>query len=147
MSNAYDERLLWLLLDENYQKRTKEVFEETTFYPNPGWWWYQYNDGYYSPSGKEGIENPGKSLDLREIPGVRFADTVASAMEQTAHNFVSDIEKFAGSIIPEPLPSEKTSHEPVHQGSSCVCACANCACVCACVSCACACASGGGGVG
>lgn len=147
MSNAYDERLLWLLLDEKYQKRTEEVFEETAFYPNPGWWWYQYNDGYYSPSPRERIENPGESLDLREIPGVRFADTVASAMEQTANRFVLDIEKFADSIIPETPPSEKTSHEPIHQGSSCVCACANCACVCACVSCACACASGGGGVG
>lgn len=147
MSNLYDERLLWLLLDPDYQERTKEVFEETVFYPNPGWWWYQYNDGYYSPSPRERIENPRESIDLREIPGVRFAGTVASAMEQTANRFVSDIEKFTDSIIPEPLPSEKTSHEPVHEGSSCVCACANCACVCACVSCACACASGGGGVG
>ena len=147
MSSLYDERLLWLLLDPDYKERTKEVFEETVFYPNPGWWWYQYNDGYYSPSPRERIENPRESIDLREIPGVRFADTVASAMEQTTSRFVSDIEKFANSIIPEPLPSEKTSHEPVHQGSSCVCACANCACVCACVSCACACASGGGGVG
>ncbi len=147
MSDAYDERLLWLLLDEKFQSRTEGLFQDTVFYPNPGWWWYQYNDGYYSSSPQERIDNPKESLDLKEIPGVRFADTVASAMEQTAHRFVSDVEKFADSIVPEPPPSEKTSQEPIHQGSSCVCACANCACACACVSCACACASGGGGVG
>jgi len=147
MSNAYDERLLWLLLDENFQEKTEELFRDTSFLPNPSWWWYRYNDGYYSSSPKDRVENPNESLDLREIPGVRFADTVASAMEQTAQRFVSDIEKFTNSIIPEPPPSEKASQESVHHKSGCVCACASCACACACVSCACACASGGGGVG
>jgi hypothetical protein len=147
MSNAYDERLLWLLLDENFQEKTEELFRDTSFLPNPGWWWYRYNDGYYSSSPRDIIERPSEPLDLREIPGVRFADTAASAMEQTAQRFVSDIEKFTDSIVPEPSTSEKASQESVHHKSSCVCACASCACACACVSCACACASGGGGVG
>ncbi len=147
MSDAYDEQLLWLLLDERYEEKSRELFQDTVFYPRPGWWWYQYNDGYFSTTPKGRIQSPRESLDLKEIPGVRFADTVASAMEQTTHRFVSDVEKFADAIIPEPPPSESTSHEPIHGGSSCVCACASCACACACVSCACACASGGGGVG
>ena len=147
MSDAYDEKLLWLLLDDNFEEKNKELLHETVFYPRPSWWWYQYSDGYYSASPKERIQNPRESLDLKEIPGVRFADTIASAMEQTTHRFVSDVEKFAGAILPEPPPSKSISQEPIHKGSSCVCACASCACACACVSCACACASGGGGVG
>jgi hypothetical protein len=147
MSNAYDERLLWLLLDESFQEKNEELFRDNSFLPNPSWWWYQYNEGYYSASPRERIERPSRSLEIKEIPGVRFAETVASAMEQTAQRFASDIEKFTDSIIPEPPPSEKASQESVHHKSSCVCACASCACACACVSCACACASGGGGVG
>jgi len=144
-SKAYDENLLWLLLDDNYQSRTDVAFRDRAFEPEPFWWWFWYNYGYHHPSP---ITRPspgtGTTTPLPKIPGSDLANNIATAIEKTANNLVANIEKFTNSILPPPKP-EKTSREPVHHKASCACACHACACVCACVSCACACA--GGGVG
>ena len=134
-SKAYDENLLWLLLDKGFQSRTQIVFREGLFHPQPYWWWYRYGYEYYHP----------RPTEPTSIPGAEFANNIATAVEKTANNIVVNMEKFARSIIPTPPPSKKTSRAPISRGASCACACASCACVCACVSCACACASGGVG--
>ncbi len=144
-SKAYDENLLWLLLDDNFQSRTNAAFRDRAFEPEPFWWWFWYNYGYHHPSP---IARPspetGTTAPLPKIPGSDLANNIATAIENTANNLVVNIEKFTNSILPPPKP-EKTSREPIHHKASCACACHACACVCACVSCACACA--GGGVG
>jgi hypothetical protein len=145
-SKAYDENLLWLLLHEGFKSKTEDVFHGKAFEPGINWWWYWYAytahhpHPTYKPSPT--IANPKAPPT---IPGVDFANNIATSLEKTANNIVVDIEKFANSIIPAPPPSAKTSRAPAHHKSSCACACAACACVCACVSCACACASGGVG--
>ncbi|MDH5690240.1 MAG: hypothetical protein OEY81_02265, partial [Candidatus Bathyarchaeota archaeon] len=144
-SKAYDEQLLWLLLDPNVQSRTQTAFRNLTFEPNPFWLWYWYSYRHYhpNPTYKPNITTPNKAAKPPTIPGADFANNIATAVENTSNNIVTNIEKFANAIVP--MPATKSSKKPAHHKSSCVCACASCACVCACVSCACACA--GGGVG
>ncbi len=144
-SKAYDEQLLWLFLDPNYQSRTQTTFSDKAFEPNPFWFWYWYGYRYYhpKPTYKPNIEAPTKAAKPPTIPGADFAHNIATAVENTSNKIVTNLEKFANAIVP--MPTAKASTKPAHHKSSCVCACATCACVCACVSCACACA--GGGVG
>ncbi|MDH5460322.1 MAG: hypothetical protein OEY95_04220 [Candidatus Bathyarchaeota archaeon] len=144
-SKAYDEQLLWLLLNPNYQSRTQTTFHDRNFEPSPFWLWYWYSYQHYhpNPTYKPNIETPTQSAKPPTIPGADFANNIATAVENTSNNIVANLEKFANAIIP--MPTTKSSTEPARHGASCVCACASCACVCACVSCACACASGGVG--
>jgi hypothetical protein len=145
-SKAYDEQLLWLFLDPNYQSRTKTAFSSKAFEPTPFWFWYWYSYRYYhpKPTYKPNIETPTEAARPPKIPGADFANNIATAVENTSNKIVTNLEKFANAIVPMPTAA-KASTKPAHHRSSCVCACASCACVCACVSCACACA--GGGVG
>jgi hypothetical protein len=144
-SKAYDEQLLWLLLDPNYQSRTETVFHDRAFEPSPFWLWYWYGYQHYNPSPtyKPNVETPAQSGKPPTILGADFANNIATAVEKTSNNIVVNLEKFANAIIP--MPQAQASSEPARHEASCVCACASCACVCACVSCACACASGGVG--
>jgi hypothetical protein len=145
-SKAYDEQLLWLLLDPAYQSRTLTVFSSRAFEPSPLWLWYWYGYNYYhpNPAYNVNVENPAQAGKPPAMPGTDFANNIAAAVTSTSNNIVANLEKFANSILPAP-PSSVASHEPAQHDASCVCACAACACACACVSCACACA--GGGVG
>jgi len=144
-SKAYDEQLLWLFLDPNYQSRTQTAFRDKAFEPSPFWLWYWYGYQHYhpKPTYKPNIKTPTKAAKPPTIPGADFANNIATAVENTSNKIVTNLEKFANAIVP--MPAAKSSTQPAHHKSSCVCACAACACVCACVSCACACA--GGGVG
>jgi len=144
-SKAYDEQLLWLMLDPNYRSRTETAFRDRAFDPSPLWFWYWYSYRHYNPhpTYKPNIDAPAKAAKPPSIPGAEFANNIATAVEKTSSNIVTDIEKFANAIIP--VQTQKTSHAPARREADCVCACAACACACACVSCACACA--GGGVG
>lgn len=144
-SKAYDEQLLWLMLDPDYRSRTEITFQNRVFEPSPLWFWYWYGHNHYNPhsANKPTIDPPAKPAQPPKIPGAEFANNIATAVEKTSSNIVMDVEKFANAIIP--MQRQEASHAPVHREDSCVCACAACACACACVSCACACA--GGGVG
>jgi hypothetical protein len=142
-SNAYDEQLLWLLLDPNRRARTETVFRDRVIQPNPlwFWWWYGYTVYHPHPTYTPNVNVPLQSGPPPAIPGADFANNIATAVEKTSNNIVVNLEKFANAIVP---PPPKASHEPTRSGADCVCACHACACACACVSCACACAGGGG---
>jgi hypothetical protein len=141
-SNAYNEQLLWLLLDPNQKTKTETIFQNRVFQPDPlwFWWWYGYTTYHPHPTYQPNIQVPTQPGKPPTIPGADFANTIATSVEKTSNNIVVNIEKFANSIVP---PPPKASHEPARNGADCVCACAACACACACVSCACACAGGG----
>ena len=145
-SKAYDEQLLWLFLDPNYNARTQTAFQSRVFEPSPFWLWYWYSYQHYSrnPTYKPNVETPAQAAKPPSIPGADFANNMVTAVEKTSNNIVTSIEKFANAIIPS-APTAKASSQPARHGSSTVCACAACACACACVSCACACAGGGAG--
>lgn len=144
-SRAYDEQLLWLLLDPNPREHTKKVFSNRAFEPSPFWLWYWYGYTNYktNPTYKPNVNILAQSGKPPTIPGADFANNVATSLEKTSSNIVTNIEKFANAIVP--AKPTQTSHQPAHGKADSVCACAACACACACVSCACACA--GGGVG
>jgi hypothetical protein len=141
-ANAYDEQLLWLMLDPNQRTRTETAFRDRVIQPNPlwFWWWYGYTTYHPNPTYTPNTSAPAQSGPPPKIPGADFANTIATSVEKTSNNIVVNIEKFANAIVPPP----KASHDPVHPKADCVCACHACACACACVSCACACAGGGG---
>jgi len=141
-SNAYDEQLLWLMLDPDQRARTQTVFRDRVIQPSPLWlwWWYGYTVYHPHPTYTPNVYSPTQSTKPPTIPGADFADNIATAVENTSNNIVANLEKFANAIVP---PPPKTSHDPAHPKADCVCACAACACACACVSCACACAGGG----
>lgn len=145
-SKAYDEQLLWLFLDPKLSDRTQTAFTNRVFEPSPLWFWYWYSYRYYhpNPTYKPNIKLPAQTQKPPTIPGADFANNIATALENSANNFVVNMERFANALI-SMAPQQKSSGQPVHQKAKCVCACATCACACACVSCACACA--GGGVG
>ena len=145
-SKAYDEQLLWLLLDPQQGSRTQKAFENRVFEPAPLWFWYWYGYQHYSrkPTYQPNLDTPAQSQQPPTIPGADFANNIATAVENTSNSIVVNLEKFANAILPPP-PSKQTSRQPARKGASCVCACAACACACACVSCACACAGGGAG--
>jgi len=144
-SKTYDEQLLWLLLDPDFQSHTKTAFHDRAFEPSSFWLWYWYGYQHYNPhpTYKPNVEIPAQSAKPPTIPGADFANNIATAVEKTSNNIVVNLERFANAILP--MPEAKASSEPARHEASCVCACASCACVCACVSCACACASGGVG--
>ena len=145
-SKAYNEQLLWLLLDPNHRTKTEIAFKDRVFEPTPLWFWYWYGYRQYHPrpTYEPNVDAPTQSAPPPQIPGTEFANNIATAVENTSNNIVANLEKFANAIIPA-APQPKASHKPAHHGASCVCACAACACACACVSCACACAGGGAG--
>jgi hypothetical protein len=142
-SNAFDEQLLWLMMDPNQRTRTETIFHDRPFQPQPMWfwWWYGYTVYHPNPIYHPNINTPAQSGPAPSIPGADFANNIATSMEKTSNNIVVSLEKFANAIVP---PPPKASHEPAPHKESGVCACAACACACACVSCACACAGGGG---
>ena len=142
-SNAYDEQLLWLMLDPNQRTRTETAFLNRPFTPNPlwFWWWYGYTVYHPHPTVQPNISAPLQSAKPPQMPGAEFANNIATAVEGTSNSIVKNLEQFANAIVP---PPPKASHQPARKGSDGVCACAACACACACVSCACACAGGGG---
>jgi len=144
-SNAYDEQLLWLLLDPNVKDHTQTAFQNRAFEPSPLWLWFWYGYTHYNPNPiiKPSTTKPTLPTKPPAIPGAEFANNVTTSIESTANSIVVNVEKFANSIIP--APPSKASNEPTQHNATCVCACHACACACACVSCACACA--GGGVG
>jgi len=144
-SKAYDEQLLWLLLDPNVKGRTETAFSNLAFEPSPFWlwYWYSYRNYHPNPTYSPNVKAPEQAGKPPTIPGADFANNIATAVENTSNNIVTNLEKFANSILPMSAP--KSSKNPAHHKADCVCACAACACACACVSCACACA--GGGVG
>jgi hypothetical protein len=142
-SNAFDEQLLWIMMDPNQRTRTETIFHDRPFQPQPMWfwWWYGYTIYHPNPIYYPNINTPAQSGPAPSIPGADFANNIATSMEKTSNNIVVSLEKFANAIVP---PPPKASHEPASHKESGVCACAACACACACVSCACACAGGGG---
>ncbi len=103
-SKAYDEQLLWLFLDPNYQSRTQTAFRDKAFEPSPFWLWYWYSYQHYhpKPTYKPNIKTPTKAAKPPTIPGADFANNIATAVEGTSNKIVTNLEKFANAIVPLP---------------------------------------------
>lgn len=141
MSEALDENLLWLYMDEDFNSKVKVAMEDQVFMPHPNWWWYWWQARpHRTPPTPGPVLEPQASRAPQPLPGGEFADKIVTGLEESANKLVTNLEKFADAVAP--APKAKARRAPVRRGSGGTCACASCACACACVSCACACAGG-----
>ncbi len=138
MSEAFNENLLWLYTDDDFDSKVKVTMENRIFVPHNDWWWYWW---WARPLPTPPTTGPPvEPRAPQPLPGGEFADRIVTSLEQSANKLVTNLEKFADAVAP--APKAKAGRAPVRRGSGGFCACANCACACACVSCACACAGG-----
>jgi len=142
MSQAFDENLLWLYMDGEFESKVKGAMADQVFIPQYNWWWYWWwaRPGPTPPTPGPTVEPKAPQPQPQPLPGGEFADRIVTNLEASANKLVTNLEKFADAVA-SPRRSE-VRRAPVRRGSGGFCACASCACACACVSCACACAGG-----
>jgi hypothetical protein len=142
---ALEENLEWTLLDQDYDRRSREVFTGPVFVPT---WWHRYDPGYGGSStvrtsggggGKVGGNVPSVGTGgagLPSLPGGDFAASVVGGVQNMAAGVVGSLSDFTGGVtkVTNPPPKPKASSSGGSWGgggSSCACACAGCACACA----------------
>lgn len=148
LGERWGEGLEWTMLDDNWDNRTRRVFQDRPVMM-PHWWW-----GYrpwVARAGPSAPSAPGPSLPssaggagtpvtLPTLPGADFANTVVGGIENAANTVVSSVERFTSGVTqttnPPPKPASSSRGRSGGGGYSCACACA-------CAGCACACAGGG----
>ena len=134
----YDKVMEWTMLDEDYDDKTRRVFQHyPVFIPH---WWHSYSPAPRS-SGKVSAPTfkptPG-GTKMPQLPGADFAASVVSGVQNFSADVVGNINDFTSGVTQKTNPIPKTSSGSYRSsgGSSCACACA-------CAGCACACAGGG----
>jgi len=143
-ANAYDEQLLWLMLDPKPAGTHRNRFQDRLHPTESSMVLVVVMATQHTIQTLLIHQTLTYQLSLvpaPKIPGADFANNIATSVEKTSNNIVANMEKFANAIVPAP---PKASHGPAHPKAGCVCACAACACPALAFSCACACAGGGG---
>lgn len=144
-SQRFDEALEWMMLDEEFEDRTKRTFREGPVFV-PMWWGHYRPWGYgrdlvpSQPSPRPSTAAPTSKrgpVSLPTLPGAAFADTIVTGMEKTAGKIVSSVERFTGGVTQVTNPPPVSARSGSRGGGY------SCACACACAGCACACAGGG----
>lgn len=141
-SQKFDENMDWTMLDENYEDRTKDVFQGGPVYV-PMWWpRYDPNFGRPTPSSSHPAPVPstsGQPMTIPHLPGSDFAASMVTSVQDFSSSVIGNVGDFTKSITEKtnPLPVT-TSTRSIGRSGGCACACA-----CACAGCACACAGGG----
>lgn len=143
-SQAYEEVMEWTMLDSDYERRTKDVFQSGPVYAPV--WWPRYVPGYGgSTLSKPTSTTPStKSTtpSMPKLPGSDFAASIVTGAQNLATSVIGNVSEFTSGITkvtnPPPAPSTSRSGGGRSGGGGCACACA-----CACAGCACACAGGG----
>jgi hypothetical protein len=139
-SQKYDEVMEWTMLDKDYDRRTRDVFQTgPVFVPV---WWGRYDPGF----GRSTVPTPstapsgGGSISLPTLPGGEFAASVVLGAQNFSSGVIGNLAEFTGGVTtktnPIPVPT-KSSYRGGGGGGG------GCACACACAGCACACAGGG----
>ncbi len=120
----FGEALEWMMLDENYDDRTRRVFHGPVYVPQ---WWHRY-DPTYRPAPATASSGSGRSGPL---PGSTFAASVIRSVQSVASNVLGNTRDFTEGVtrITNPPPPPSVSHRG--GGGGCACACAGCACACA----------------
>jgi hypothetical protein len=151
LGERWGEGLEWTMLDDNWDDRTRRVFQDRPVMM-PYWWWgyrpWVVHTGHARPSAPSApVPSPsgaGTSVTLPTLPGAAFANTVVSGIENAANTVVSSVEGFTSGVTrttnPPPKPASSSSSRSGSSGGS---GGYSCACACACAGCACACAGGG----
>lgn len=136
---ALDEQLEWTMLDDNYDRRSREVFTGPVFVPM---WWGRYDPGLGRAAGAGSVRGGGSvpsrstgGAGLPSLPGGDFAASVVGGVQNMAAGVVGSLGDFTSGVTkvtnPPPPPSRSSGGGWSGGGSSCACACAGCACACA----------------
>jgi len=146
-SQRFDEVMDWTMADQDYEKKTQNVFQnQPVFLPR---WWGGYDPSIGSATaggGAGGASIPtlsqGRSsgtVSLPSLPGATFAASVTSGAQNMASSVVGNVNSFTSGITNKtnPVPVSTSSGSSGGGGGH------SCACACACAGCACACAGGG----
>jgi hypothetical protein len=143
-SEKYDEVMEWTMLDEEYDDRTRRVFQHyPVFIPT---WWNRYDPTPTSTSSSpirtstRSTSTPSTSgTSLPHLPGSDFAASVINGVQGFSAGVIGSVTDFTSGITSKtnPIPVASSSGYRSSGGGS------SCACACACAGCACACAGGG----
>jgi len=127
----------WMMLDDDFEKRSSQVFSRNTYYPMPYWWQSMY-PRYYEQ--EPNIAGGGPGLSGKEI-----ARDFVSTFGDVAKGVVSKVEKFTGKVtsVTNPAPVARSGGSSSGSSGGSSGGGSSCACACACAGCACACAGGG----
>ena len=138
-SERYDQALEWTMLDNDYEKRTQDIFRGGRVYVPM--WWSRYDPAFGHGSVKTASARPaasnGKSLasSMPQLPGADFAASVVGGAQTFSDNIIGNLNKFTGNVTdvtnPPPPPSSSSGGSSGGGGGGCACACAGCACACA----------------
>jgi hypothetical protein len=128
------------MMDQHYDRRTKDVFRTgPVFVPT---WWPRYDPVWTSraPSPSLGTPSMGGNINLPNLPGADFAASVVNGVQDFSGNVIGNLTSFTEGITQKtnPIPVTTSTRSGGGSGSS-----GGCACACACAGCACACAGGG----
>jgi hypothetical protein len=145
-SENLDNNLEWMMLDKNYDDRSRRAFHGPIYVPT---WWDRY-DPTYRPATTTATSGRPVSAPIssgnRALPGADFAASVVGGVQNFSTKIIGDVGKFTDRIsnITNPPPPVSHSSSSGHSGGhSSGGGHSSCACACACAGCACACAGGG----
>lgn len=142
----WDRDLEWVMMDEDFDGRTRRVFDDVVIVNTPYWWGY-YGGYSGTPSsggahgGMSGGTSGGAPDRLPTLPGSQFANEMTKGATGFAGSIMGDVGSFTGGVttVTNPVPvSTSSGHWSGGGGGG-----GGCACACACAGCACACAGGG----
>ncbi|MCD4734154.1 hypothetical protein K8R78_07965 [bacterium] len=147
---AWDRELEWVLIDKDFNGRTRRAFGDL-YVPYPHWWGRYYpsygGGGSFGGGGSVGTGGgsgggsaPGR---LPHLPGSQFANDLANGASGFAGGILGDVSSFTGSVTSSTNPVPVSSSSGGYRGGSSSGGGSSCACACACAGCACACAGGG----
>jgi len=149
-SQVLDEGLDWMMLDRQYESRSKDVFTRPVFVPT---WWWRYDPTFrpastsFPTTGSGGLSVPTvsgsrPSISLPTLPGADFAASVVTGVQTFSSNIIGNVTDFTNGVtrVTNPVPVSSSSG---YRGGGRSSGGRSCACACACAGCACACAGGG----
>ena len=139
----WDRDLEWVMMDEDFDGRTRRVFDDVVIVHTP-YWWGHYGGYSGAPSSGGAVGVPGGTHGgapdrLPTLPGSSFANEMTKGATGFAGSLLGDVGSFTGGItsVTNPIPVSTSSGGGGGGGGG------GCACACACAGCACACAGGG----
>jgi hypothetical protein len=151
-SAKYDEVMEWTMLDRDYERRTRDVFQTgPVFVPV---WWGRFDPTFGRSTTSSGpVSTSGPSLprggptgspggpSMPTLPGGSFAASVVGGVQNFSSQVVGSMTDFTSRVTNKtnPVPKSTTRSGGFRGGGGG----GGCACACACAGCACACAGGG----
>jgi hypothetical protein len=161
-SRYFDQGLEWLMMDEEFEKRSTRTLGDGPLVMPPWWAYYRpwvpavrgarvsSSSGRTSSGGRSTAARDsgrssggGRQISLPTLPGAAFASTMVGGIERSANGVVSRIESFTGGVTQRTHPAPTSTRSGSSSSRSFRSGGCACACACACAGCACACAGGG----